>query len=586
MTPPNSVPYQQDPDYQAAMTHFQKGEWEAGLAALDAVISQYPTNRELQVLREEIDIKQQLDDDEVIDVQVERKRRTLKIGVRLGILALVIIGVFWGVQTFSSWILNQWTNIQTGLLADFQNVELAMQYRDAQSYLLANQPRAAQDIYQAILEADPDFPGLDTLSADITTMLAYQSRYDQAVQSRADGDTLNALEQFQEIYNENPNFLDVAIQIQEIKGDLYLVDLFEQAETAYDSQDWELAATQYESIRAIAPNFQTALVDQRLIRSYMNLAASILESEQESPEALQRAESYFRKVMVLNPRDAALIAEQNRLKDQFKNRLFDVYLQAARDAVVGQEDSLKALGIARSYYNNALLLKPNDPTASLELKMAQAYLKAQVDFEAGLVNPAIQNLEIIYKSYPSYANGTALQILYECYMTRGDAYSATGELESALADFQKAAEVASQIETSVLKLYLAKVNIAETQGVLNNYSVAVNNYMEAVALIDLEPILDQQDAELSYLLGEAQRYAGIEWYRTSYRLFRRVLPATDLILDTGEIVVVKEGDYLSSLANAYGTTVQEIVKANALPNAANIQMGQEIVIPTLKDIGE
>jgi len=586
MTTLKSAPYQKDPDYLAASTHFQKGEWESGLAALDTIINQYPAARELRSLREEILLKSQLDDDEVIDMKLEKKRRTIRTGLRLGILALAIIFVFWGVQTFSSWIFNQWNNIQSGILTDFQNVELAMQYRDAQSYLLANQPQAAQEVYLAILEADSNFPGLDTLSDDITTMLAYQSRYDQAVQSRADGDTLTALNQFQEIYNDNPNFLDVAIQIQEIKGDLYLVDLLEQAEAAFEDQDWGLAASQYESIRAIAPDYQTALVDQRLIRSYMNLATSILESKQESPEALQQAESYFRKVMVLNPRDEALLAEQNRIKDQFKNRLFEVYIQAARDAVIGQEDSLKALEIAKSYYNSALLLKPNDPTASLELKMAQAYLKAQVDFDAGLVNPAIENLEFIYKSYPGYANGTAIQILYESYMTRGDAYSATGELESALVDYQNAAEVAAQLETSILKLYFAKVKIAETQGVLNNYAVAVNNYQEAVNMIDLETILDEQDRELSYLLGEAQRYAGIEWYRTAYRLFRRVLPATELILDKGEIVVVKEGDYLSSLANTYGTTVQEIVKANALPNASNIQMGQEIIIPTLKDIGE
>lgn len=586
MTPLKSAPYQKDPDYLAAFNHFQKGEWEPGLAALDTLIRQYPAARDLQSLREEILLKSQLDDDEIIDLKEERKRKTIRIGVRLGILALAIIFVFWGVQTFSSWIFNQWDNVRTGILTDLQNVELAMQYRDAQSYLLANQPLAAQEIYQNILESEPNYPGLDTLSTDITAMLAIQSRYDQAVQSRADGDTLTALNQFQEIYNENPDFLDVAIQIQEIKGDLYLVDLLEQAEVAFEDQDWELAASQYGSIRAIAPDFQTALVDQRLIRSYMNLATNILESEQESPAALQEAENYFRKVMVLNPRDQALLAEQNRIKDEFKNRLFEVYLQAARDAVIGQEDSLKALEVARSYYNSALLLKPNDPTASLELKMAQAYLKAQVDFGAGLVNPAIENLEFVYQNYPSYANGTAIQTLYECYMTRGDAYSATGELESALVDFQKAAEIASQIETSVLKLYFAKVKIAETEGVLNNYSVAVNNYQEAVNMIDLEPILDEQDAELSYLLGEAQRYAAIEWYRTAYRLFRRVLPATDLILDKGEIVVIQEGDYLSSLANTYGTTVQEIVKANALPNAANIQMGQEIIIPTLKDIGE
>ncbi len=586
MTPPKNLPYLEDPDYQAASTHFQNGEWEAGLESLDTVINRYPAVKELQALREEIFLKKQVDADEIVDKQVERKKKTVRTGIRLVILTLAVLIVIWGAQSFSSRIIEQWNNIRTGFLAEIQNIDLAIQYRDAQSYVLANQPKAAQEIYESILNENPDYPGLDTLGTDITNLLAYQDLYEQAVQSRANGDPLTALDQFQKIHDEKPNYLDVAIQIQEIKGDLYLVDLFEQAETAYEDQDWELAASQYESIHAIAPDFKTALVEQRLVRSYMNLASQILEAEQESPTALKEAESYFRKVMVLNPRDEALLAEQIRITNEFKNRLFDIYIRTAREAIAGQEDSLEALEIAKNYYRSALQLKPNDPTASLELKMAEAYLQAQVDFAAGLVDPAIQNLELIYQRYPSYANGTAIQTLYECYMSRGSAYSAGGQLESARVDFQKAAEITTQIENSVLKLYFAKVKIAETEGVMNNYSVAVNNYQEAVDLIDLEPILDEADADLSYLLREAQRYAGIEWYRTSYRLFRRVLPATDLILDKGEIVVIQEGDYLSSLANLYDTTVEEIVKANALPNASNIQMGQEIIIPTLKGIGE
>ena len=74
------------------------------------------------------------------------------------------------------------------------------------------------------------------------------------------------------------------------------------------------------------------------------------------------------------------MTEQNRIREQFKNRLFDVYVQAAREAVVGQEDSLTALEIAKNYYNNALQLKPKDPTVMMELDLAKAYLQAQVDF--------------------------------------------------------------------------------------------------------------------------------------------------------------------------------------------------------------
>jgi len=236
--------------------------------------------------------------------------------------------------------------------------------------------------------------------------------------------------------------------------------------------------------------------------------------------------------------------------------------------------------------NNALLLRPNDPSVILELNLAKAFLEAQVDFGAGLIYDAIRNLEFIYANEPGYANGTALQILYESYIARGDIYSATGQLEGGLEDYGKAAEVALKTNNPILKLYFAKVKIAEIYGILNDYEVSVNNYREAIELVNLESLLESEDADRAYLLREADRYAGIEWYRTAYRLYRRVLPATELLLNNQEIIVIKEGDYLASLAKTYNTTVQEIIKANALPSSGNIQLGQQLVIPTLKDIDQ
>jgi tetratricopeptide (TPR) repeat protein len=394
---------------------------------------------------------------------------------------------------------------------------------------------------------------------------------------------LTALDAFEAIVEQQPEYLDVSIRIQEIQGQFYLLDLLDQAESAYESEDWELASSHYETMRAIAPDYRTELVEQRLIRSYMNLSSSILGAESATPEALVIADTYFRKVMVLRPRDEALLAEQNRIKNQFKDRLFQYYVQAARDAVVGQEDSLAALESAKSFLNKALLLKPDNSNVSREVNLANAYTNALIDFDRGLIQEAISNLEYIYSQDSLYAGGTALQSMYESYMERGHDYTATGQLEAALADYQRAAEIASETEDPDLKLYFAKIKIAESFGILNNYSVAVNNYNEAVELINLQPLLDAADLDRAFLLREAERYAGIEWYRTAYRLYRRVLPATDLILNTEEIITVGEGDYLANLAKSYGTTIREILKANELSSADNIQLGQKLVIPTLKE---
>jgi tetratricopeptide (TPR) repeat protein len=544
MTTQTQVPYRNDPRFQAAMEYFQKGEWKAGLAALDDVQNQYPNIDDLGALREEILLKTNLDEYEVLDVKVERRKKFVKNTVRFGLLAIAMVFIYWGFTTFNSWIFDQVGNIQENVVSDFRSVELAIQFRDAQSYIAGNQPEAALTILTEIANADPNYPGIADLINQAQGDSELKTEYDNAISLYEQGDMLTALDAFEAIVEQQPEYLDVSIRIQEIQGQFYLLDLLDQAESAYESEDWELASSHYETMRAIAPDYRTELVEQRL---------------------------------------EALLAEQNRIKNQFKDRLFQYYVQAARDAVVGQEDSLAALESAKSFLNKALLLKPDNSNVSREVNLANAYTNALIDFDRGLIQEAISNLEYIYSQDSLYAGGTALQSMYESYMERGHDYTATGQLEAALADYQRAAEIASETEDPDLKLYFAKIKIAESFGILNNYSVAVNNYNEAVELINLQPLLDAADLDRAFLLREAERYAGIEWYRTAYRLYRRVLPATDLILNTEEIITVGEGDYLANLAKSYGTTIREILKANELSSADNIQLGQKLVIPTLKE---
>jgi tetratricopeptide (TPR) repeat protein len=583
MTTENIKSYLNDPKFQTAMEYIQNGEWEAGLAGLKDVQKEYPNAKELDALLSEILLKSRFEDDEVADIKRSRLTNSLKIGLRL-VMAVIVIGfIYWGVSSIDTWIVDQWKNITQGLVSDFRSVETAIKFRDAQSYLQGDYPEAAVEILKEISETDPDFEGLDDLIIEAEQGVKLKSEYNDAVLLLDGGDTLGALAAFEAIYDVHPHYLDVAIQIQEIQGDFYLTDQLAQAETAYENEDWELASSEYETLRAIAPEFRDELVEQRLIRSYMNIAAEILEGEMESPEALLLADTYFRKALVLHPRDEELLVEKTQVTEKFKERLFQHYFQAAKDAVLGQEDSLVALETANTYLSNALILKPNDPAVLHEFNAANAYLRAQIDFAQGYIHQAISNLELLYSIDPGYAGGTALQTLYESYLARGDIRSATGELEAAMEDYQKAAEIALQTGNPVLKLYFAKVKIAEVQGILNNYAISVNNYREAVELVNLLPLVEAQDPNRAFLLKEAERYTEIEWYRTAYRLYRRVLPASDLLLDTEEIIIIKEGDYLSSLANLYNTTVQEILNANAIPNAGNIQLGQEIVIPILKE---
>jgi tetratricopeptide (TPR) repeat protein len=583
MTTKSQESYLNDPKFQSAMEHLQRGEWEAGLAGIENIQKEYPYVKELEQIRQETLIKTRFDEYEIEDKKQARARNTLKVVLRIAAVVLVIAGIFYSITLFDTWIVDQWTNITESLQGEIRTIETAIRFRDAQSYLQSNFPDQALEILSEMQAAGEDYPGMEELIAEAEEMKGVKADYEAAVELLENGNSLAALDAFQEIYAVRPNYLDVGLKIQDIQSEFYLLELLDEAENAYENEDWKTAASEYETLRAIAPEYKPELVETRLIRSYMNIAAEILENETESPDALNAADTYFRKALVLRPRNEDLLAEQAEVTERFKERLFQHYVEAAKEVITGQEDSLSALNTATDYFNNALLLRPNNAEVKRELNLATAYLQAQIDYGEGLVNQAIENLEYVYDVNPFYANGTALQTLYESYMERGDARSATGQLEAALDDYQRSAELAVQASNPVLKLYMAKVNIAEVQGTLNQYTVAVNNYKDAVEIINLLPILEAEDQNRAFLLKEATRYADIEWYRTAYRLYRRVLPASDLIFDIEEVVIIKEGDYLSRLANIYGTTVQEILDANAIPNPGSIQLGQEIKIPVLKE---
>ncbi len=577
--------YMKDPLFNETMSAMQSGKWETSLEKLDQLFEKYPLTPELRSLRQDILLRSNIEQDEKDDIKREKFKRTRTLAVRF-VIGVVVIGlVLWGTNTYASWIREQWAGIQQSFRSEVQTVELAIKYRDANSLIQANRPEEAEALLYEITEIDPEYPGVAEYLAQVESMMSLEAQYNQAMDLIAQDDLVEALAVLEDIEEQSPGYLDVSLQIEEIQGKFYLDSLLEQAETAYEDEDWESAITQFETLRAVAPDFNPELVELRLLDSYMNNAEKLLYAQPESIENLAQADEYFRKALVLRPRDENLLAEQAQARSIFRDRLFRYYIDMAKSALVDKADSLEALETANDYFKKALSLKPNNPEAILERDLATAYIQAQNDFSQGLLDKAIQNLEKIYEVEPGYADGTAVQTLYSALMTRGEITSAIGDFEEALIDYQRAAEVALQSNYPTISLYFAKIKIAEAYGTLFEYGLAVSSYKDAVELVDLLTIAQQEDPDQAYLLEEADRYAGLEWYRTSYRLYNRVLPATEILFEFQEIVI-EEGDYVSSLARQYNSTVQSILDANSISNINDLQIGQAIKIPVVKDLSK
>jgi LysM repeat protein len=180
-----------------------------------------------------------------------------------------------------------------------------------------------------------------------------------------------------------------------------------------------------------------------------------------------------------------------------------------------------------------------------------------------------------------YANGTALQTLYDAYIARGSDYIASGEYALALEDFQRAAVLAQQLPDSAPLSFEAQIMIAEAQGLLNHFQQAVLIYQDAMNTIGLhERILGLQNS-LSDTLLYSDYLANAGDYQSAFYAYRTLIKNRVKAYDQSTVVTIKNGDYLSMLAHRYNTTVAAILSANNMHNQPRLTPDTKLIIPTL-----
>lgn len=581
MTASTTTPHISDPVFFEAQNRFQKGEWESGLEKLDILIERYPSKIELRDYRNEMVLRARVDEYEHEEKKADTKKNIFRWGGGITIFIFVVALLAWGISSYSSWIQDQWSAVRQSLDSEVQSLDLTIKFNDAQNYLSAGRSQDALTLIEVIEAQNPDYPGLKEIKTDVSRIIYLEEQYQNALEFEENGNLEAALAAYKNIQSEKSGYYDVPLRIQEIESTLILNELHSQAESAYEQEDWENAAFLFESLRDEAPKYQPEIIEEKLIASYINAAKVILEGEGQSSEDLILADSYFRNALGLRPMDAEILAVQDQAFSIFKEKLFRSYLEKARETLVDNDDSLGALAVANGYYELALDLFPNDPEVVLERKLTNAYLIAQQSFIEGNWDYVIENLESVYEQDKEFAGGTSRQTLYDAYMKRGRRSITNGEYEAAIEDFQRAAEIADESPEAVIHVYWSLIEMAEVYGILGEYEKAVSLYNHAVEWIGLRDILQQSSPQQVYLLDEAERYAGIEWFRTSYRLYNRFLPAEELIYASA-FHDVQEGDYLTQIASLYRTTVEAILKANKFSDPGDIRTGKRILIPILR----
>jgi len=574
----HSEPFFEDPAFRQAMNYIQAGKWASGLKELGSLTEKYPHSPELRSMRQEMHLRARIDHYEKEDIAELKRVRFFTWGTRIGIFVLVVLIAAIGIKSYSDWFQQQWGLTRSKIETEVQNLEVAIEFRNAQNLILAGEFSEADQILNDISAQYPDYPGLVDARDQINNLSVVEENYKQAVVLMDGGQMAEALAMFENIDAQKPYYKDVSVRISQLKSQSMLGDVYVQASKAYAAENWAEAVASYETLRALDPDFKETEVEEQLFNSYLNAADQAIASDSSSLDALNVAENYYQKALTLRPQDPTIRERRDQTRSTVVDRLTANYVQAAQNALTEEGDSLAALNTAEQYLGKALALKPDDPAIRQQLEMAQLYVASQDDYLRSDWNTVISNLERVFQLDQEYANGTTRQTLYEAYIARGNESVASGEYELALSDYERAAVLAEQHSEAKIRLYEAQIKVAEAQGLLGNYEQSVLIYRAAVDLADLDNSNVEDLSQVRSKLDQAERYANGRNYRTSYRLYKDA--AKSVLLVFPKVThVVQEGEYLTQLANRYNTTVEAILANNGASSAKTVLIGQELNIP-------
>lgn len=573
--------YMDSPLFKEAMGYFWVGKWREGLAKLGEVEKNYPMESEIRTLRQEMEVRSHISEYEVIENKQKRRRKLIKNGIRFLLIAAVVFIAAGAIITYSGWIQRQIASAQESFNQNVQQAELTIDFRNAQQLMLAGKSDEALAAYENIKAKDPNFPGLSEAIERAQALKNIEIKYTQAMNLLKVGDSAQALDILKDISQEMPNYRDVSLQIKSLQTQTQMSTVLQQADLAFSDGRYEDAISGYEALRLMDSSFQTSHVEENLFQSYIKAAQLLLLSPVPNLETLRKIDGYFSSALALRPLDRDALAARTQVRLVIEDSMIGEYVSQAQAALANAPDSLEAQQSAEQYLSLALEVRPNDPDVLLQFQLAQAFIHAVDDFNSSKWDSVIEQLEFVIGKQAGYADGTAIQTLYDAYIARGSDYIVSGEYAIALEDFQRSAVLAQQLTNAEALTFEAQTMIAEAQGLLNHFQEAVFIYQDAIGTIGLRERINALQNELSDSLAYAEYLATNGNYQSAFYAYRNVIRNRVSAYDQTIVVTVKSGDYLTMLAHRYNTTVAAILSANEMNNQPRLTPNTQIVIPTL-----
>ena len=573
--------YLKSPLFKEAMGNFQVGKWDEGFTKLGEVEKNYPTEPELRSLRQEMEVRSRINEYEVEENKHRKRHQLTKNGLRIFAVLAILLGGFFVISTYSGWIQGQIAKAQTDLSRNMLQAELAIEFRNAQQLIIAGKSDEALSVYDNIKAKNPDFPGLTDAITQAQALKDIEIQYTQAMNLLQLGDSAQALALLQAISQKMPNYRDVSLQIKILQTATEKTSVLQQADRAFLEGRFEDALSGYESLRLMDPSFQTSHVEENLFQSYIQAAQALLADPVPTLDTLKKIDDYFSKALALRPLDRDALAARTQVRLVIEDSMIGEYVSQAQAALASAPDSMEAQQLAEQYLGMALAVRPNDPNVLLQFQLSQAYIQAVNAFSSSKWDSVIEQLEYVIGQQAGYANGTAIQTLYDAYIARGSDYIAAGEYTMALEDFQRSAVLAQQLPDSDPLSFEAQTMIAEAQGLLNHFQEAVLIYQDALNTIGLRERITELQNSLTDTLNLAEYTSSVGDYKSAFYAYRNLVRNRVRAYNQSTVVTIKSGDYITMLAHRYNTTVAAILSANNMSNQPRLTPNTQLIIPTL-----
>ncbi len=390
--------YSTDLNFQEAARYVQAGSWKPAIKILERMLTENPEHRSAIVpLLEDARMKAGIrtkgtQGRSSLSLLVTRKRITHT----LIALLVVVLGIGGRCVYNRVVVPAREQQVQRSLIDGL--IDQARTALGGANYVVA------AELFGQVLEKKPDSPEAAKGYKEAQRQIEMSASYDRALSSLARGETEAALETLQSILAIAPGYRDVQKQIDQIRAQSRLGELFVQAEANHQAQRWQEAIPLFVEIRQSNQGYESTAVEQHLYESYVNLADS--------------------------------------------------------RAGMGGLSETEVDEIAQ-LYRLALSLRPKDRDSRLHEQMMNQYLQAGMLMDVDRFSDAITLLDELYQLAPGLLDGDSIRLLYTARLGYGRQLEQSGSYFSALAQYAAAQDLPIE-DVSEAKLRALTVSLALT----------------------------------------------------------------------------------------------------------------------------